>query len=156
MDCHPLLQEIFPTQGSKPGFLHCGQILYRLSLVKTCVSYRFSTNLPTLYLLLFIGCQRGLSLAEWLFQWSLTTLALGLRSWFTRGCWSWQPPSCLVVGSENTGCWAMFAQPRAGSLRLLHLGTVPEKAREDNSKRAGPFQVSPCVLLAKASHMAKA
>ena len=29
--CHFLLQGIFPTQGSKPGFLHCRQILYQLS-----------------------------------------------------------------------------------------------------------------------------
>ena len=27
-----LLQGIFPTQGSNPGFPHCGQILYQLSL----------------------------------------------------------------------------------------------------------------------------
>ena len=26
--CHALLQGIFPTQGSNPGFLHCRQILY--------------------------------------------------------------------------------------------------------------------------------
>ena len=29
--CHALLQGIFPTQGSNPGFLHCRQILYHLS-----------------------------------------------------------------------------------------------------------------------------
>ena len=29
--CHALLQGIFPTQGSNPGLLHCGQILYHLS-----------------------------------------------------------------------------------------------------------------------------
>ena len=29
--CHFLLQGLFPTQGSNPGFLHCRQILYRLS-----------------------------------------------------------------------------------------------------------------------------
>ena len=29
--CHSLLQGIFLTQGSKPGFLHCRQILYCLS-----------------------------------------------------------------------------------------------------------------------------
>ena len=29
--CHFLLQEIFPTQGSNLGLLHCPQILYRLS-----------------------------------------------------------------------------------------------------------------------------
>ena len=28
---HSLLQGIFPTQGSKPGLLHCRQILYHLS-----------------------------------------------------------------------------------------------------------------------------
>ena len=28
---HPLLQGIFPTQGSSPGLLHCRQILYHLS-----------------------------------------------------------------------------------------------------------------------------
>ena len=27
----PLLQEIFPTQGTNPGLLHCRRILYQLS-----------------------------------------------------------------------------------------------------------------------------
>ena len=31
VDCHSLLQRIFPTQGSKPSLLHCRQILYGLS-----------------------------------------------------------------------------------------------------------------------------
>ena len=31
VDCHSMLQRIFPTQGSNPGLLHCWQILYRLS-----------------------------------------------------------------------------------------------------------------------------
>jgi len=30
-DCHFLLQQIFPTQGSNSGFLHCRQTLYSLS-----------------------------------------------------------------------------------------------------------------------------
>ena len=29
--CHFLLQRIFPTQGSNPGFPHCRQMLYHLS-----------------------------------------------------------------------------------------------------------------------------
>ena len=29
--CHALLRGIFPTQGSNPGLLHCGQIHYCLS-----------------------------------------------------------------------------------------------------------------------------
>ena len=31
MVCHFLLQEIFPSQGSNPGLLHCRQTLSRLS-----------------------------------------------------------------------------------------------------------------------------
>ena len=31
MRSHSLLQGLFPTQGSKRGLLHCGQILYHLS-----------------------------------------------------------------------------------------------------------------------------
>ena len=37
MDCHVLLQGIFPTQESNPGLLHCRQILYRLSYTHTQV-----------------------------------------------------------------------------------------------------------------------
>ena len=35
--CHFLLQEIFPTKGSKLGFLHCRQALYHLSYLWVCV-----------------------------------------------------------------------------------------------------------------------
>ena len=31
VDCHFLLQEIFPTQGLNPGLLHCRPMLYHLS-----------------------------------------------------------------------------------------------------------------------------
>ena len=31
VDCHSLLQRIFPSQRSNPGLLHCRQILYHLS-----------------------------------------------------------------------------------------------------------------------------
>ena len=31
MGCHAFLQQTFPTQGSKPGLLHCRRILYSLS-----------------------------------------------------------------------------------------------------------------------------
>ena len=34
VDCHSLLQRIFPTHGSKPGLLHCRQILYCLSYME--------------------------------------------------------------------------------------------------------------------------
>ena len=31
VDCHALLQGIFPTQELNPGFLHCRRVLYQLS-----------------------------------------------------------------------------------------------------------------------------
>jgi len=39
VDCHFLLQEIFPTQGSNPGHLHCRQILYCLSHQRSPYQY---------------------------------------------------------------------------------------------------------------------
>ena len=38
--CHALLQGIFPTQGSKPGLLHCRQTLYCLSHQGFCYTWR--------------------------------------------------------------------------------------------------------------------
>ena len=45
--CHALLQGVFPTQGSNPGHLHCGQILHHLShqgrpRILAWVAYPFS------------------------------------------------------------------------------------------------------------------
>ena len=47
MGCHALIQEIFPTQGLKPGLPHCRQILYHLShqgspRILQCIVYPFS------------------------------------------------------------------------------------------------------------------
>ena len=39
VDCHFLLQGIFPIQGSNPGLQHCRQMLY-------CLSYRGSPKFP--------------------------------------------------------------------------------------------------------------
>ena len=44
-----LFQGIFPTQGSNPGLLHCGQILYQLShkgspIILDWVAYPFSSG----------------------------------------------------------------------------------------------------------------
>ena len=45
-----LLQEIFPTQGSNPGLLHCGQIFYQLSHQgsPSIREMQVKTNNPTL------------------------------------------------------------------------------------------------------------
>ena len=36
VDCHSLLQGMFPTQGLNPGLLHCRRILYCLSHQGSC------------------------------------------------------------------------------------------------------------------------
>ena len=45
VDCHSLLQRIFPTQGSSPGLLHCRQILYHLIDYLRHIHHLFN-NLP--------------------------------------------------------------------------------------------------------------
>ena len=42
--CHSFLQGIFPTQGSNPGLLHCGQILYHLSHWGSPLNYISAIN----------------------------------------------------------------------------------------------------------------
>ena len=44
--CHALLQEIFPTQGLNPGFLHCKQTLIPETPEKPlrCTKFRFRTR----------------------------------------------------------------------------------------------------------------
>ena len=42
--CHFLLQEIFLTQESNPGLLHCRQILYQLSYKGSPTSVYVSLN----------------------------------------------------------------------------------------------------------------
>ena len=45
VDCCPLLQGIFLTQGLNPGFLHCRQILYHLSHQQNNGDYFFQLGL---------------------------------------------------------------------------------------------------------------
>ena len=44
VDCHFLLQGIFPTQGLNPGLLHCRLILYRLSYKGSLVHGEFTSS----------------------------------------------------------------------------------------------------------------
>ena len=39
--CHSLLQGLFLTQGSNPGLLHCGHILYHLSYLGSLTFLQF-------------------------------------------------------------------------------------------------------------------
>ena len=52
LDCHFLLQGIFPTQGSNPSLLHCRGILYYLShqgspRILEWIAYHFFRIFPT-------------------------------------------------------------------------------------------------------------
>ena len=55
--CHALLQGIFPTQGSSPGLLHCGQILSCLSYLGSpkIISHSSSTLLLLFSLQSFVS-----------------------------------------------------------------------------------------------------
>ena len=74
--CHSLLQEIFPTQGSNPGLLHCRRILYRLD-------YKGSPLTPEL-------TAQGVRIARHISQ-SLLSFppeVLVSPSWSQKACWA--------------------------------------------------------------------
>ena len=54
VDCHALLQGIFPTQGSNAGLLHCRQILYHLCHRRNPL-YQQSLHFPHLHGILFFS-----------------------------------------------------------------------------------------------------
>ena len=51
VDCHGLLQRIFPTQGSNPGLPHCRQILYYLSYREALIL--FNSQFPAVFFYFF-------------------------------------------------------------------------------------------------------
>ena len=48
VDCHVLLQGIFPTQGSNPGLLHCRRFLSHLSTREALCQVYKACNIPCL------------------------------------------------------------------------------------------------------------
>ena len=58
MGCHSLLQEIFPTQGSNPGLLHCRWMLYCLSHHGSPISDQLCAN-ENFSEILFYICSPG-------------------------------------------------------------------------------------------------
>ena len=65
VDCHFLLQGIFPTQGLNLGLLHCKQTLYRLSQHSHNTIIRSSTVLD--------GCKNLIMLSKFLKRYITTT-----------------------------------------------------------------------------------
>ena len=80
--CHFLLQGIFPTQGSNPGFLHCRRILYHLSYQESprileWVAYPFSRGSSQPRNQTGVSCiagrfftSRATREAHWLWRWA--------------------------------------------------------------------------------------
>ena len=120
VDCHFLLQEIFPTQGLKPGLPHCRQTLYRLkhvrgvqlcgslSILCHCLSLDWNENWPftVLWPLLFskfAGILREALSQHHLLGFEITQLKfyhlhqLCSSSRFLRHTWL-RIPGCLALG----------------------------------------------------------
>ena len=76
--CHSLPQGIFPTQGSNPGFPHCRQILYCLSLQGSPCIY-INTDIYNKYIVCVYKdiCYKDLTLHE---LWELSHLSEAIVS----------------------------------------------------------------------------
>ena len=94
VDCHFLLQGIFPTQESNPGLPHCRQMLYRLSHQGRLIRHESSVNNQPVY-----WCnQLCLSQAPWLQTWAW--LSPDTNTWHClclRVCKHW-----VVVSSSES------------------------------------------------------
>ena len=65
VDCHFLLQGIFPTQGSNPGLPHCRQTLYRLSHQGSLEGWRQSSEGRSRPLAVTSEVQQGTRCRAW-------------------------------------------------------------------------------------------
>ena len=69
VDCHALLQGIFPTQGLKPRLPHCRQILYHLSQgslrILEWIAYSFSRGTSQPRNRTRVSCIAGRFLTNW-------------------------------------------------------------------------------------------
>ena len=62
VDCHALLQGIFPTQESNWGLLHCRQILYQLSYQGSPKSISLLSHIQLFVTPWTVACQAPLSI----------------------------------------------------------------------------------------------
>ena len=79
VDCHALLQGIFPTQGSKPGLPHCRQILY-------CLSHQGNPQWSGVGPIPYDWCNPFSSGSSWPRNWTGVSCIAGrfFTSWATR------------------------------------------------------------------------
>ena len=83
-----LLQEIFPTQGSKPGLLHCRQILYQLSHKRSprileWVAYPFYSRSSWPRNQTRVSCIAGGFFTNWVVREVQTTTNIGYLCFWT-------------------------------------------------------------------------
>ena len=96
--CHPLLQGIFPAQGSNPGLLHCRQILYQLSHQRSPVVLWVAPkfNKQTEEKMLMMVVNKKSRWWRWKIRWVLTWKLMP-KSFNTKYSWS-----SISLGSAST------------------------------------------------------
>ena len=135
MDCHFLLQGIFPTQGSNPGLPHCRQMIYRLS-------HQGSRSVNGIQISRLSHSSKGMFTVPTSGTQQCQVLALGA----TPSC-SWLP---CAFGEEECGLAVLLSLPGAPRLDdswpSLHLpGSAhasPDGASESSSTQSSPIQSS--------------
>ena len=110
VDCHFLLQRIFPTQGLNPGLLHCRQILYQLRYWWNGFLFGLPLSFISLYFLWMGPCsdftQGILKFARNVTPYQNNCLwkcksDLELGEWLSL-IWCWRP--WAISGSYLLGC----------------------------------------------------
>ena len=89
MGCHFLLQQIFPTQGSNPGLLHCTQTLY-------CLSYQ---GIPKRLILYYPACSEKNTILHRKETMSLVRLNYAQYRWASQVAQWWR--ICLLPGDTG-------------------------------------------------------
>ena len=97
--CHALLQEMFPTQGSDPGLLHCRRILHQLNYQASPLLSLQSTNVGNLISGSSASCTP--SLYTWKFSVHVL-LKPSLKDFERHVASMWNERNCMVV-------WTFFS-----------------------------------------------
>ena len=93
VDCHFLLQAIFPTQGLNPGLLHCRQVLYCLSHWGSQILWegRNKSGFGIASKDLFRACYLKLTMKDW----------LDFDRWELSGKWTFLVPRTVCACSHR-------------------------------------------------------
>ena len=86
-----LLQEIFPTQGSNPGLLHCRQILYQLShkgspRILEWIAYPFSSGSSQARNQTGVSCIAGRFFTNWAIREALNYIEYNINFFENQVC----------------------------------------------------------------------